>query len=198
MVSFNARNPFEHYENLQLKPDASLRRKDIKEKYAQLAQIWHPDKNQDENAANQFARITESYKILSDPDRKREYDAWIQSVGRPRSPLTSGGNNDQRQYSPFGTSRDDDERYVDHKAQEYAKMRYQWNARHGRYHAHQHQMPPQYQDPADIRWKKAQQQTQAENDRINALRSQLSADNLKLALAFGAILAYSILTIRFS
>src|SRR5438132_4103622 len=49
---------------------------DIKRAYKRLARRYHPDINPgDRMAAAQFQRIAEAYETLSDPDRRRRYDA---------------------------------------------------------------------------------------------------------------------------
>ena len=50
----------------------------IKKAYYKLAQKWHPDKNPDsrEEAEAKFKEISEAYSILSDPQKKSQYDQF--------------------------------------------------------------------------------------------------------------------------
>src|SRR5947208_3190972 len=49
---------------------------DVKRAYKRLARRCHPDINPgDRAAAAQFRQIAEAYETLSDPDRRRRYDA---------------------------------------------------------------------------------------------------------------------------
>jgi molecular chaperone DnaJ len=58
---------------------------DIKRAYRRLARRWHPDINPgDREAAIRFRQVLEAYETLSDPDRRRRYDAG------QLSPLTPG------------------------------------------------------------------------------------------------------------
>ena len=53
----------------------------LKKAYRKLAQQYHPDKNQgDESAAEKFKKINEAYTILSDSEKRAEYD-FVQSGG---------------------------------------------------------------------------------------------------------------------
>jgi len=48
---------------------------DIKKSYRKLSFMHHPDKNNNsEESKNQFQKINEAYEILSNPDKRQEYD----------------------------------------------------------------------------------------------------------------------------
>jgi hypothetical protein len=47
---------------------------EIKSAYRRLARKYHPDVNADPSAASEFARLTEAYQTLIDPQRRAYYD----------------------------------------------------------------------------------------------------------------------------
>ena len=57
------------YDILELSPNCSF--DDIKHQYRTLAKLHHPDLGGDEE---KFKRIKFAYEILSDPDRRKQYD----------------------------------------------------------------------------------------------------------------------------
>jgi molecular chaperone DnaJ len=60
---------------------------DIKRAYRRLARRWHPDINPgDREAAVRFRQVLDAYETLSDPDRRRRYDAGQEF---PRTPPAS-------------------------------------------------------------------------------------------------------------
>src|SRR5215831_12097052 len=47
---------------------------EIKRAYRKLAKQYHPDVNNNPDAAERFRELTEAYDTLIDPDRRRRYD----------------------------------------------------------------------------------------------------------------------------
>ncbi|CAL9041720.1 unnamed protein product [Musa banksii] len=46
----------------------------IRSNFIRLALKWHPDKKRENNATSRFQDINEAYKVLSDPNKRRQYD----------------------------------------------------------------------------------------------------------------------------
>uniref|UniRef100_A0A671NFL6 DnaJ (Hsp40) homolog, subfamily C, member 16 like n=1 Tax=Sinocyclocheilus anshuiensis TaxID=1608454 RepID=A0A671NFL6_9TELE len=51
---------------------------EIKKAYKRLAREWHPDKNKSPGAQDMFIKITKSYEILSNEERRANYDRFGQ------------------------------------------------------------------------------------------------------------------------
>lgn len=67
--------------------------KAIKTAYRKLAKELHPDRNQDNpKAAERFAEVTHAYDLLSDAQKRGQYDRGeIDENGQPRSPFGGFG-----------------------------------------------------------------------------------------------------------
>lgn len=69
-----------YYAMLGVANDAD--QKEIKTRYRQLVKELHPDKSKDEKTAERLAEITKAYKILSDEEKRKMYDAYYKaSIG---------------------------------------------------------------------------------------------------------------------
>ena len=69
-----------HYDNLKIKRNASM--DEVRAAYRSLAQKWHPDKHEDKKRAERnFKIINEAYYVLSDEQRRKEYDVSIMLDG---------------------------------------------------------------------------------------------------------------------
>lgn len=56
----------------------------IKSAYRKLAIKYHPDVNKDEKSVEKFKEISKAYELLSDKQRRRQYDAMMGYYNRPR------------------------------------------------------------------------------------------------------------------
>eukprot|EP00878_Enallax_costatus_P026728 GHUV01028714.1.p1 GENE.GHUV01028714.1~~GHUV01028714.1.p1 ORF type:complete len:136 (+),score=37.58 GHUV01028714.1:80-487(+) len=67
-----------YYAILNVPRNASY--EDIKKAYKGLAQVFHPDKHQDDElrdkAQEAFAKLQEAYEVLSDPQKRDVYDIY--------------------------------------------------------------------------------------------------------------------------
>ena len=75
------------YDLLNVSEDSPL--KDIKDSYRALSKKFHPDKNpNDKYSEEKMKQITEAYEILSDYEKRRQYDLQLHPMDtfmfRPR------------------------------------------------------------------------------------------------------------------
>ncbi|VDL86644.1 unnamed protein product [Schistocephalus solidus] len=54
----------------------SAKQNEIRSAYRRLAMKWHPDKNPSEEAEKNFLDITKAYEILSNAEKRKEYDTF--------------------------------------------------------------------------------------------------------------------------
>ena len=62
------------YETLGVSENASA--DEIKKSYRKLARKYHPDINKEESAVEKFKEINAAYEVLSDPEKKAQYDQF--------------------------------------------------------------------------------------------------------------------------
>ena len=77
-----------------LEVDANCSNEDLKKSYRRLARQHHPDNNPDDAAAEaHFKEVSQAYEILSDPDRRANYDRFGSDAG-PGNPFGAGSVQD--------------------------------------------------------------------------------------------------------
>lgn len=81
----------------------SADQKEIKKAYYDLVKKHHPDVNKEEGAEKKFHKIQESYELLSDKDKRAQYDQFG-SAGNPFGDGSNGNPFQQGQHggNPFG------------------------------------------------------------------------------------------------
>ena len=67
-------NKRDYYEVLGVPKNAG--KGDIKNAYRKLALQYHPDRNKSQGAEERFKEISEAYAVLSDDDKRKQYDTY--------------------------------------------------------------------------------------------------------------------------
>jgi len=92
----DAKERFRPYEVLGIKRGAT--QQEVKKAYRRLVKEAHPDKNKAPDAQDKFVQITRAYELLSDPERRRNYD----NHGVTEDTPNFNKKHDYSQYNRFG------------------------------------------------------------------------------------------------
>lgn len=98
----------DYYKTLGVSKDATAA--DIKKAYRKLARQFHPDVNAGPDASKKFKEVNEANEVLSDPDKRKKYDAlgpdWERyAQGGPGGPTGHPGGNGGGFQWTYGGSR---------------------------------------------------------------------------------------------
>jgi curved DNA-binding protein len=85
----------DYYEILQISPNAEP--ETVQRVYRLLAQRSHPD-NQESGNAGRFRLIAEAYQVLSDPQRRAQYDIIHGQQRKDRWRLVTTGRNAENDF----------------------------------------------------------------------------------------------------
>lgn len=80
------------YSRLRIGQNAT--QEEIRKSYLQMAKKWHPDLNSSARSHVQFLAISEAFEILSDSERKTQYDLSL----RPKEKINENSGFDFRDY----------------------------------------------------------------------------------------------------
>jgi molecular chaperone DnaJ len=78
-----------------LEVDSSCTQDELKVAYRRLARQYHPDANTDDpQAETRFKEVSQAYEILSDPERRANYDRFGSDLGAGGNPFGAGSVQD--------------------------------------------------------------------------------------------------------
>lgn len=90
----------DYYAIMGVKPTDDL--KTIKTAYRRLARKYHPDVSKETDAETRFKEVSEAWEVLSDEQRRAEYDALWAHRNDPQFNPSSAGQGQQQSYSQEG------------------------------------------------------------------------------------------------
>ncbi len=72
---------------------------EIKKAYRASARKYHPDVNKEANASDKFKEVSEAYQVLSDPQKRQQYDQFGHAAFDRAQGFPGGGTGGQGPFS---------------------------------------------------------------------------------------------------
>jgi curved DNA-binding protein len=97
----------DYYKILEI--DKKATPEEIKKAYRTLAKKYHPDRNQnDKKAEEQFKLVNEANEVLSDPEKRKQYDELGENWQQNQQAYNQQQNPNQQYYEGFGSGNQGD------------------------------------------------------------------------------------------
>ena len=90
----------DYYDILEVGTNAS--EEDIRKAFRKKAMEFHPDRNKADDASERFKEVNEAYQILSDPQRRGQYDRFGHAGMRSGAGQSAGGFDGFEFFGGFG------------------------------------------------------------------------------------------------
>ncbi|MEY3027657.1 MAG: hypothetical protein RLZZ238_2554 [Planctomycetota bacterium] len=90
----------DYYEVLGVSRSATA--DEIKRAHRKLALQYHPDRNKDKSAPERFAEVQQAYEVLSDAEKRRQYDEFVRLGGTTDAFASGGASAGPSGAGPFG------------------------------------------------------------------------------------------------
>ncbi|GAV73578.1 DnaJ domain-containing protein [Cephalotus follicularis] len=100
LIPIHEAKTIDPYKVLGVERNASQR--EIQKAFHKLSLQYHPDKNKNKGAQEKFAEINNAYDILSDEEKRKNYDTYGDEKGNPGFDAGRPGEHDQYTYFTGG------------------------------------------------------------------------------------------------
>ncbi len=90
----------DYYDILGVRKDAS--EDEIRKAYKKMAIKFHPDKNSSNLAADAFKKVSHAFTVLSNKEKKHNYDSFGNEEGMGMSSGGFGGRDEMDPFVSFG------------------------------------------------------------------------------------------------
>ena len=117
--------------------DKKSTKQEIQKAFRRLAKKYHPDKNKDTNAQEEFIKIVKAYETLSDENKCKEYDDRSSLPGGHQTWSTQGFNMNEFDINEFFRQYED--QFMRHAPQHDHHHNDAHHQHHHQYHQQQHQ-----------------------------------------------------------